>query len=301
MRFFASLSAAVLLCGCGYVGEPLPPALNIPVKITDLKAVEHAGRIVIEFTVPDKTTENLPIKARGKVELFVNSRQILVPPEKTGAVKVETDARPFVGEEVTVRVRTLNTRGRGSDWSNEVKFKAVEPLPPPKNFVAENVEGGVKLRWEAPRASSFRVFRGKDAVATPDKPEWMDTQTEYGKTYEYSVQAFLETAESDIAGPASITPEDRFPPKPPVGLQVIAGSGSVELVWDRNTEADLKGYRIYRAIEGGAFQPLGDPVETPSFSDKGVQSGKKHRYAVSAVDQKGNESGKSEAVEITAP
>ena len=74
----------------------------------------------------------------------------------------------------------------------------------------------------------------------------------------------------------------------------------MELAWDRDTEPDLKGYRIYRS-ENGGFQPLGGIVETPSFSDKSVQSGKKYRYAVSAIDQTGNESAKSEAVEVTSP
>ena len=291
---------AVLLSGCGYVGEPLPPALNIPVKITDLRAAERADKLIIEFTVPDRTTEGLGLKNRGDVELFANDRQIAVPAGTFGPTKVEAPAKPFVGQEVTVRVRVLNTRGRASDWSDGVKLKVVEPLPQPRNLTAENVAAGVRLKWESPRTSSFRVFREKDAVATVDRPEWVDDKTEYGKKYEYSVQAVLNSAESEISAPVSITPVDTFPPKTPVGLQVIVGAGSMELAWDRNTEPDLKGYRIYRA-ENGDFQPLGSIVEMPSFSDKAVRSGKKYKYAVSALDQTGNESAKSEAVEVTSP
>ena len=34
------------LLSCGYIGDPLPPALNIPRKITDLRVSQQAGRIV---------------------------------------------------------------------------------------------------------------------------------------------------------------------------------------------------------------------------------------------------------------
>jgi fibronectin type 3 domain-containing protein len=108
-------------------------------------------------------------------------------------------------------------------------------------------------------------------------------------------------AESGIAGPVSITPEDIFPPKVPANLQAIVGSGSVELAWDRNTEPDLEGYRIYKAVNGGELQAAGELIATPSFSDKNVQAGKKYRYAVSAVDHKGNESAKSGVVEAALP
>ena len=38
------------------------------------------------------------------------------------------------------------------------------------------------------------------------------------------------------------------------------------------------------------FPEVGDLVETPAYSDHAVESGKRYRYAVSAVDQLGNES-----------
>jgi hypothetical protein len=63
--------AAALLAGCGYPGEPLPPALNRPVRVTDLNAVQRGGKIYIQFTVPGVTTENLPLRGRPDVELRV--------------------------------------------------------------------------------------------------------------------------------------------------------------------------------------------------------------------------------------
>ena len=51
------LILALLVTGCGYVGDPLPPALNIPVPVADLNAVQRGDQIIIQFTVPQMTTE----------------------------------------------------------------------------------------------------------------------------------------------------------------------------------------------------------------------------------------------------
>jgi fibronectin type 3 domain-containing protein len=80
-------------------------------------------------------------------------------------------------------------------------------------------------------------------------------------------------------------------------VRTIAAAGSVELTWERNTEADLAGYRVYRATGDGAFEKL-DDVQVPAYSDRKVEAGKTYRYALSAVDQAGNESARSAAVTV---
>jgi fibronectin type 3 domain-containing protein len=77
---------------------------------------------------------------------------------------------------------------------------------------------------------------------------------------------------------------------------VIASTNANELSWERSTEADLKHYRVFR--DG---QLLADAVEVPAYTDRTAESGKKYSYAVSAVDTYGNESPKSQPVEITTP
>jgi glucosylceramidase len=79
-------------------------------------------------------------------------------------------------------------------------------------------------------------------------------------------------------------------------LTAIAGLSTIELAWERSPEPDTKSYRVFRDD-----QLLADNVEAPAFSDKQVRSGQKYRYAVSAIDQAGNESARSAPVEITAP
>ena len=82
---------------------------------------------------------------------------------------------------------------------------------------------------------------------------------------------------------------------------MLAGTGSIELSWDSNTESDLKGYAVYRAAGDGDFERTGELVAAPSFSDRRVESGKRYRYLVTALDLRGNESTRSEVKEIIMP
>ena len=124
------LAAALSLCGCGYVGDPLPPALNIPEKVTDLRAVQRGDRILIDFTIPQLTTEGLPIRKLGGVELQIGSESVPVQ-STSGTVHEVVPAGKWYGSEVVVAVRLLNSGGRPSEWSNRVTITVTQPLAAP--------------------------------------------------------------------------------------------------------------------------------------------------------------------------
>lgn len=84
-------------------------------------------------------------------------------------------------------------------------------------------------------------------------------------------------------------------------MNVVIATEGVELVWERNTESDLAGYRVYRALGDGKLEKIADVSDAPSYSDRKLETGKRYRYAVSAVDRLNNESAQSTPVEITAP
>jgi hypothetical protein len=315
------LPAACLLVACGYVGEPLPPALNIASPITDLRVVELGNRLVADFTIPPLTTEGLVINRLGTVDLRIGpgtspfdperwaetAVQAPVAADKTGPVHAEVPVARWVGQEVVIGVRVINPKGRASGWSNLVTLRVVPPVPAPSDVAARPDPQGVRITWTSAERS-FRIFRkgpgDREAAeaGVSDKPEYVDATARYGTTYEYSVQALDGAAASEITAPVAVTPRDVFPPAVPSGLSAIAGIGAIELTWDRNTEPDLKGYRVYRGVgASGQLKAVADLVDTPAYSDRQVETGKPYRYAVSAIDQAGNESPLSAAVEVTAP
>ena len=231
-------------------------------------------------------------------------------PDANGHVLGELPAAAWVGKDLVLAVKVFGPNGRDAGWSNLATVTVIPPLPKPADVKAEAVAEGVRVSWQGP-AGQYRVFRrgetGKDyaLMGTADATQWLDTTTEYGKQYSYIVQAVKKAgaseAESDLSDPGEVTPVDTFPPAVPTGLNAIAAASNIELVWDRNTEADLAGYRLYRAPAAGAFEKIADIPEAPSYSDSKVESGKQYRYAISAVDRSGNESKPSEPVEISAP
>jgi predicted phage tail protein len=142
--------------------------------------------------------------------------------------------------------------------------------------------------------------------ATVSEHQWVDPTSEFGKSYSYMIQELVDLgggkeAESELAEPVAITPVDTFPPAVPAGLRAAAAPASIELSWDRDTEADLAGYRVYRAEGGGEFARIAEVSAIPTYSDRAIEHGKTYRYAVSAVDQVGNESRRSDPVEVSAP
>ena len=146
----------------------------------------------------------------------------------------------------------------------------IAPLRKPDGLKPEATAQGVKLTWAGPREPAgvtFRIRRqeGKGAVAevaTAAGYEWVDTQTRYGETYEYSVQSLMTAdgarAESAPSDPVSIVPVDRFPPAVPAGLTALAGPSSIELTWDPNSGAGFRGLlRLSCGERGRAGAPRG--------------------------------------------
>jgi len=315
--------ACAFLAGCGSIGEPLYPALNIPLRVTDLTAVERGDKIDVRFTIQTHTTEGMLLKEVGSVDLRIgpvpatgfnsndwanDAKKLDVSPvPQPGAARAEVNARDFVGKQLVVGVRLGNTRGRMSDWSNFYPVAVEQPLRKPTDVKAESVAEGVRLTWNAPDQTAFRIFRKEGEQSEPSqlavtaKPEYLDTTTEYGTAYKYYVQGIHDKTESEIVETNALTPKDVFPPQVPTGLTASVGVGAVELAWSRNAETDFKEYRVFRSAENGPYLQIAAGLEAPIYSDHSIETGKHYRYRVSAVDQAGNPSAQSEPVEIIAP
>jgi hypothetical protein len=144
---------------------------------------------------------------------------------------------------------------------------------------------------------------------------FLDQTFEWEKTYFYRAAVVSEVAtsgkptvevEGDDTPEAKVFAHDVFPPGVPDGLQaVFSGPGQqpfIDLIWAPVPDADLTGYNIYRHEDGEAWVKVNsEAVKTPAFRDTQVVSGKTYFYSVSAVDVRGNESGRSEEAAETVP
>jgi hypothetical protein len=157
---------------------------------------------------------------------------------------------------------------------------------------------------------------GKQAGKRDDfMASFVDQTIDWEKTYFYrgAVVSVVEEAgkpavevEGEDTAEVKVFAHDVFPPAVPGGVQaVFSGPGQeafVDLIWTPVSDADLDGYNVYRHEPGGAAVKLNaELVKTPGFRDAQVSAGKTYFYSVSAVDQRGNESGRSEEAEESVP
>jgi hypothetical protein len=324
----AAVSVSLLLLGgCGYVGPVVPPSPQVPNPVTNLVAVERGDRIVITFTTPSRTTDNLAIKRFSEIELRIGpaitpfdfarwsarAKQYLLPlppqndPHSPNPFP-RSDSVPvsdWQGQRVAIAVRTAVKKERhDSSWSNVVRLNVIAPLEPPVIEVKATGEG-IKLTFkDMGDGMQYRILRqGPNdklpvEIGTARKPEYVDPTSQYDIPYKYSAVAVKSGAESLPSKPALITAVDVFSPKVPAGVTALAAANSVEVSWERSPDTDLKGYYVYRSLNGGPFDRQGGSVSLPAYSDHNVEHGKTYRYAISAVDQKNNESAKSAAIEV---
>jgi hypothetical protein len=300
---------------CGYVGDPLPPALHIAKPVTDLRGRQVGSALRLEFTVPALTVDELPVKDVAAVDLRVGpntaggwneavweaaAKPVPARAVTAGSIAAEAEVAEFAGREVVAAVRLGNQKGRVSRWSNLVIVRVETPLVKPENLKAVPAPEGILVSWTGLDGAAA-VYREGELIGEGSGGSYLDRKVDLGRAYQYEVEGRRGQAVSERAGPVAVTMVDTFAPAAPVKFAALAGPRSVELSWDRNMEPDLKGYRVRRASGDGEFVVLADFVETPAYSDRAVESGVRYRYAVTALDLRNNESKQSEIVEITLP
>jgi hypothetical protein len=107
--------------------------------------------------------------------------------------------------------------------------------------------------------------------------------------------------ESDLQGTDTMTVHvltgTDQPPAAPLSLVVqTAGSDALRLTWNANTESDLAGYKVYRSLTQGGPYTLLNPVAlvtATTYLDQDLDGGHTYYYVVTAVDNGGHESTRS--------
>lgn len=325
------LPVPLLTTGCAYVGEPLPPALNIPKPVTALSVEQVGPRLEVRFQLPEETTESLLLDIK-QIELRVGAVDPGAWPGDAPALTVErgelqtasamTPAAPLAGRRVVAGARVQSKQGKWSEWSPLAPIDVIEPLAAPASVETQAVPEGVRLRWRPPGATPdaaaavMRIEkraaangRWEEAASAPvAASEWVDASAAFGEEQSYRLTVVAgRSARSEAVEPGPFTPIDKFAPAVPTGLAAAPGLGSIELSWDRPADRDLAGFRLYREPVAGppGFTPVGAAggslLLAANASDRQIQPAAVYRYAVSSVDQRGNESARSAPVEVAAP
>lgn len=202
-RLAGCLALIAALVSCGAPGVPIPPALELPKAVTDLRAVRKGDKVSLAWTVPTKTTEGQSIRHMGPTRICRNLEavadckhpiaeiapsQLPVQPPASGNAGGQPPAVPATyadilqrdfevqnpTSEIAYAIDVMNSNQRSAGLSNQVKVPAAPTLPPPGNFAAQLTAEGVLLSWSCASASPavavadiryrVRVYRRADAA-----------------------------------------------------------------------------------------------------------------------------------------
>lgn len=213
-----------------------------------------------------------------------------------------------------------NGQGEVGAWSKFTAVPLTPAAPTPANLTASISPEGVRLTWQPvqPPPRAIRVYRRELApqpssfAPLADLPggaiAYLDRQMQWAHRYAYRLRSTegqgLGEVESDDSATVSVLARNVFPPPAPEGLKAVLAPGvapaAADLSWQPVTAPRLAGYNVYRRRPGGAWERRNTSlVLTPVFRDAqaGVQEGG-FEYAVTAVDQDGNQSALSTAANV---
>jgi hypothetical protein len=168
---WATLLAA-LATGCASPGPPHPPSLELPKPVTDLTAQRIGYQVVLHWTTPNKTTENLvlPGKVAANLSAHICRRPasasksawtctsvFRIPVQPGPSTAADTLPTSLTADPVSLldyRVEIENPAGRTAGPSNSVLITAGAAPPPVQNLRATTIPTGVMLEWQPATAAT---------------------------------------------------------------------------------------------------------------------------------------------------
>ena len=178
--------APLLFTGCATIAPPQPPSLELPKPPADLRAARKGDRVILTWTVPQKTTDRLTIRSVGPTQICrtvaatfqqcgtpVGEAPSPAPASQSSAgqkttasytdtlpPQLESDA---ASAEITYAVEVLNRDRRGAGLSNQVRVPLIRTPPAPQDLQASVTGRGIVLSWTgraAPNGQDVRcVYR----------------------------------------------------------------------------------------------------------------------------------------------
>jgi hypothetical protein len=241
-------------------------------------------------------------------------------------IQEETESLQFA----VYTVKLQDARGHQVGLSNAASIP-LAPVLPAKGLHSELDARGVYLIWDSESEKhhpslkfDYRIYRSEKGsvkaaaipyaravIHTEEGERWsgVDTNIEWEKTYSYRVTPvtrvygqggeLIAEIEGDDSAPVEVITHDVFPPAAPERLLAVVtqsrGENFVSLLWAPNAEKDISQYNVYRREQKGEAARINSvPVSVLSFQDDEVVAAHIYFYSISAVDQHGHESARSQ-------
>jgi hypothetical protein len=205
-----------LAAGCGAPAAPLPPTLNLPQPVRDLAARRAGDTVHLTFSVPQKTTDKLPVRGPMTAKLCRSLENGACLPAGTLAIPLSTKAvsmddplpKKLLGGAprlLTYRVSILNHAAK-SDGDSVPAYAAAGAAPAQiTGLIATPRRNGIVLSWQGigrpagPTASlvnEVRFDRTRTSEAPPRPESRQSSEFMARKAPEEPVEQVLRVPES---------------------------------------------------------------------------------------------------------
>lgn len=198
---------------------------------------------------------------------------------------VKTVPQPTVAEALrppVISLLTHDAKGKPRKAGTEIKV-VVQGTPGLQAFFdLGDYKKGIDMKEVEPGGylGTYRVVPGdniKDAIITGHLVDNSGNKTDW----------------VDALGTVTLK---TTPPAKPKLLPAVGRNTAIYLKWEKNADADLVGYKLYRSptpLEG--FQEIAR-TEFNEYRDAGLVNSQKYFYRATALDSAGNESQKTDAI-----
>lgn len=313
-------------------GDQVTLIWSRPTDTTDNALVRKPGKMLVSRRLMGEGAPLQGPQVVAEVPL-VPALQMPEPPPPTATDSLS--GIPPGADFAVYNVVSQNKLGKTAGRSNPASVALVPTPPAPSRVQAVAVPLGITISWDQTwppenlthltAQYAYRINRREQGSTAPptvvkqvgasnEAMALVDTSIEWQKHYEYWVTPLTlwqgagkrGTVEGADSAVASVFANDVFPPAIPAGLQAvysgIPDQPFIDLSWTANTEPDLAGYNVYRHTENESpVKVNSELVKVPAYQDRNVKPGTKYFYSVSAVDLRGNESGKSAEASESVP
>jgi hypothetical protein len=233
---------AFLAIGCASPGPPRPPSLKLPQPVTDLSAHRIGNQVLLQWTTPSKTTDNLPIKGT------LTARICRVPSPAAATPAPQPSAAPctpgitfavhpgpssalenlppnLTSDPVTLldyRVEILNSASHAAGLSNSAFAPSGAAPPPVASLRATPTATGVVLQWAPPTSPT-------STPSLPDSVELDRTDQTLAVSRQLRSQTTSNPAQPvQLAGKESTEVHLRAKPANPESPAATEPSGTVD-------------------------------------------------------------------------
>jgi fibronectin type 3 domain-containing protein len=217
-------------------------------------------------------------------------------------------------------IEAYNYMGQLTERSEPLEIKPRDMVPPlpPMGLDFDPDTLNVSLFWNymydsVPDLAGFRIFRTEnpqagyeevtESLLPTDLNSYVDVVPHFGEFY-YKVVAEDSTGNQRPSSTIFVEVKDVLPPVTPISFKAKADTGIIHFTWKANTESDLRGYYICKALEGSdKFIVINkEPIAGTEYKEKMPKRIRNtFLYSIVAADTSLNRSKQSPKVAVQMP